>query len=397
ERPDPRPDSQQLDPAGVHRPAGTEPARPFCGGCARSGPDAGGAQLLAGPAGAPDQHPGAVLLPCRPAGLPGCPEIRCRVRGDADHPRRSGRGPGAFGGRARPGGVRNGADWPGHHRGQHRGAADHPPRFRAGPAGDRDGHLHRGVEHRLVPDLGGHGAAGQPGRLAVCAGIRCRPGRGGRRFLDARRGRTPGFLHFPRRRRRHPVAAGGRCSVDDGGPDRGLRRTGLLLLRRNSLAPDDPGRRAGNGAGGGRGRIVAVPDPRNCRWAGCSPGGTVHQYNDGGGGTGPDVADGPLGTVADAGILVVVVLVGRRSPGWRHHADLHCHHQARAGPGVGGEDVRRGSRRRLCDRRGCSSAAGLPPRAVRFLDGADAVDPGVRADVLPHHHPLRAEGAQKPL
>ena len=87
---------------------------------------------------------------------------------------------------------------------------DFAPRRQGTAMGD----LHRSVEHRLVPDLGGHGARWLSWhRVAACAGRRGRPGRGRhcgvdpgggaahgihcRRAAGQRRGQAPGPVAVP--------------------------------------------------------------------------------------------------------------------------------------------------------------------------------------------------------
>ncbi len=178
---------------------------------------------------------------------------------------------------------RNGDPRRRHHDRQHRRPADHPPRLFTAAPGHGHGHLHGGPEHRLVPDLRGHRAAGRAAGLAACPRGQRALRRGGHRLFwvlavgpAAPSFRQPFDGSDPRPRRRQ---AG--VPLDHGRPDRGLRRAGLLLLRRDGLAAEPPRRRTRHGARRRRRRVLAVPDPRHRGRPGRAAGGQVRQYDGG--------------------------------------------------------------------------------------------------------------------
>jgi hypothetical protein len=139
-----------------------------------------------------------------------------------------------------------------------------------------------------------------------------------------------------------PAAAGRQAHVpvDHGGAHLRLRRAGVLLLRSDRLAAEPAVGRTRHGARRRRGRVLPLPDPGHCRRTGCAAGCPVRQYDGGGPHPWAAVADGTPGPAAGPGAVVAVVLLRRRGPGRRHHADLPRHHPAGPGPGVGGQDVR---------------------------------------------------------
>ena len=105
----------------------------------------------------------------------------------------------------------------------------------------------------------------------------------------------------------------------------------------------------------------------------------------------------PAGPAAGAGAVVAVVLVRRRRPGRRHHADLHRHHPAGPGPGLGGPDVRRRPGGGLLLRCPGADPAGLRQRRHRVLDRAAADGARLGGAVHPRDRALAAPGAEGAL
>ncbi len=104
----------------------------------------------------------------------------------------------------------------------------------------------------------------------------------------------------------------------------------------------------------------------------------------------------PVGPAAGARAVVALVLLRRRGPGRRHHPDLHRHHPAGPGPGLGGPDVRRRPGGGLLLRRRGAHAAGVRAWRLQLMDRAAADDPGLRGHVRPGLFAVsapRSEGA----